>query len=136
MQSNFLVACVETFDVKQNFNALGASRAPSAINSANECETYCRNLPYTNCVGFDFNKAANECWIHSNVDDMLESNQRPNNDVDLYIRVQQGSCGKKKSFRGTMPFIRFPQATKFRTSSSGLDLSKNNSRHSTLNESD
>ena len=66
---------------------------PATINSVADCDTYCRSLTFVLCAAFSFHRTRRECWIHADTRNLLDNNQVPNNQMDLYIRVQDGSCG-------------------------------------------
>ena len=86
-------ACRDSFQIRRNYHALGASRGPATINSVADCDTYCRSLTFVLCAAFSFHRTRRECWIHADTRNLLDNNQVPNNQMDLYIRVQDGSCG-------------------------------------------
>ena len=70
-------------------NALGGTQ-DSNQDTQPECRDECLRRG-DNCAGYDFNRVANQCWIHTSSDNVATSNRRSNNDIDLYVKKP---CGR------------------------------------------
>ncbi len=86
----------DAFEKMVNTNADGAIKVPE-INTLEECRSHC--LSQADCVAFDYNRGSSpeECWIHSNAEDVAES-RGPANDVDHYLRKPCGNIRSRNKF--------------------------------------